>query len=101
MRGRDRSRVRRVSGWLTGPLRVATMSAEYLQEHPNDHVYRGYVLRVLHEVVREARTREDAETCARAMQLGWILADRDPSPGQLEEVVVGLRDLEPVGSNGE
>jgi hypothetical protein len=76
---------------------VATLSAEYLRENPRDDVHRGYVRRVLEEVVREARTREDAETCATAMQLGWILADREFSPSQLDELVVGLQSLKPVG----
>jgi len=78
-------------------LRVATLSAEYLREHPRDDVHRRYVRRVLEEVVREARTREDAEICATAMQLGWILADRESSPGQLDELIVGLQNLRPVG----
>ncbi|UCG86046.1 MAG: hypothetical protein JSW71_19405 [Gemmatimonadota bacterium] len=101
MTGRDRSQIQGIAGWLAGPLRVATRSAEYLREHPKHEVYRGYVQRVLDEVVREARTREDAETCARAMQLGWILADGVSSPGQLDQLIVGLQHLKPVGINGE
>ena len=98
MIGLGRSQAPWVARWLAGPLGVATVSAEYLREHPKHDVYRGYVGRVLDEVVREARTREDAETCARAMQLGWILADRESAAGQLDELVVGLQSLKPVGT---
>jgi len=97
MIGRNRTNSHQVVGWLAGPVQVAAHSAAYLKQHPRDEVSLEYVRRVLAEIVSEARVREDAETCSRAIQLRWIIDDEKSGGQQMNDVVDGLQDLKPTG----
>lgn len=87
------TRTRGVPQWLAGPVQMAAGTVMYLCENPDDVVSREYVLRVLAELESDARSREDAETCAMALRLMWTVEDRHATVWDLCDVAVELRNL--------
>ena len=66
------------------------------KHEPTSRCLAGPLRHVLQEVAHDARTREDAEIYATAVQLGRLIADRKSTAGQIEQVAVGLRALIPA-----
>ena len=87
------TQTRGVPAWLSGPVEVAASTAQYLCDRPDDQMCRRFVQRVLLEVERDAREREDAETCATAVQLRWVVEDDEASREDFHHMSVELQNL--------